>query len=599
MEPLPDREWICNGDPAYERRLRAMLESMPPIRDRADAGRCFDMLVADKLIQVEHLDTQPFRFFLCHELVACHDLNLVFLMSAHFNLYAGTLLRLGSARHGDAMARADAGEVGCFALTEERHGVTSGLWIDTTATYDRERGGFVLRSPAPRLRKFWITNAGYFARNAVVMARLLAGGADHGLHGFWVPLRPAAGAPTFPGISIEDVGEKTCLPSTDIAHISFDDVFVPRDNLLDRYTRVDERGEVDSELAGLRPHEQLERIANQLLSGRACIAGITIATAEKGLAVTVRHARTRTHQTGPDSSLSLWRHASYRHQLIPLLAEAYVRRAFTSAVHRAYAQSVSKTEAELVRAICAAKATNTSFARSTLAQCQEMLGSAGLLRSEVVGDLHNASFAALLIEGDSRVLLHKIARDELRALRKGGIPRAMGRAIATRLGRRALRDHTALGKLLEQRALFQGMFLARKLRKRRGAAATAAWFEELEDEVLSYAQAVCDHLVWRNFDEQAAGRDLGVDRLFALRCIQRDPSGFARFTTLRARHLARVPREIRRLCDALEAQLDRLLPAQAPAEPAADQPGVKTVDVNEFRRASALPARPAFRRPTA
>jgi hypothetical protein len=103
------------------------------------------------------------------------------------------------------------------------------------------------------------------------------------------------------------------------------------------------------------------------------------------------------------------------------------------------------------------------------------------------------------------------------------------------------------------------------MRDKHGAEAVQAWFESLEDEAVGYGRAVCDHLIWKSFAARTAGRDLGVDRLFALRCIQRDASGFARYAGLRSRQLAGVERAIRRLCDDLEPQLEQLLPTSARA----------------------------------
>lgn len=566
MDPLPDREWVRNGDPQYEQRLREVLRELPPIENREDTARCFERLIAEGLIQAEDLDSQPFRFFLCHELVGIHDLDLLFLLSAHFNLYAGTLMRLGSSKHREPLARADAGQVGCFALTEAIHGVTSGLWLDTVARYEPERQCFVLDTPTDAARKIWITNAGYFAENAVVMARLVVENEDHGLHAFLVPLRERRGGSTFAGITTEEVGEKTCLTKCDMASISFEHVVVPRENLLDRHTRIDAQGNVDSDLAGLPPHERFERLANQLLSGRLCVAGASLALAEAALAETVEHAQARSHHTGRNHWLPLWRHASYRHELLALLAEAYVRRAFTSAVQRAYAASRTKTEPELVQAICAAKATNTTFAREVLTKCQERLGNDGVLASGVVGRAFNASYAAMLVEGDSSILLHKLARDALHAMSEQGMPRALLEAGASALPGAGVTRRATLGKLLARRQLFRGVSLARKLSGKHGAEATELWFETLEDDVLAYGRAICDRLVWTQFQEQAGTLDLGVDRLFALRCIQRDGAGFARYAALRSSQLARIDRTIRQLCDALEPRLEQLLPGPASVE---------------------------------
>lgn len=66
MDRLPDRDWARNGDPEYEKRVRGVLAAMPPIESREDAAACFERLIAEKLIRARDLDTQPFRFFLCH-----------------------------------------------------------------------------------------------------------------------------------------------------------------------------------------------------------------------------------------------------------------------------------------------------------------------------------------------------------------------------------------------------------------------------------------------------------------------------------------------------------------------------------------------------
>ncbi|MCZ7678289.1 MAG: acyl-CoA dehydrogenase family protein [Sandaracinaceae bacterium] len=377
------------------------------------------------------------------------------------------------------------------------------------------------------------------------------------LQAFLVPLRPRRGAATFAGISTEDVGQKSCLPHADMASITFDRAIVPRDSMLDRHTRIDAAGHVDSDLAGLAPHERFERMANQLLSGRLCVAGASLAMAEEALFTTVAHARARAHRTGRDSWLPLFRHASYRHELIAMLAEAYVRRVFTSAVQRAYAASQSKTEPELVQAICAAKATNSMFAREVLAACQERLGTDGLLTTSGIGKAYNASYPAMLVEGDSRILLHKIARDALRTLSRRALIQVGRATLPGGVQRRA-----ALGRLLARRELFAGLLLARKMRGKHRSEAVHAWFESFEDDALAYGRALCDRLVWDSFGQQTGDLDLGVDRLFALRCVRRDASGFARHAGLRSRQLALVDRAIQRLCDALEPQLDRLLPSK-------------------------------------
>lgn len=73
----------------------------------------------------------------------------------------------------------DRKEVGCFALTEVRAGVLSGLICDTTATVT-EDNRIVIHSGSPGAIKRWISN-GLVAKWAVVIARLiLKDGSDKG-----------------------------------------------------------------------------------------------------------------------------------------------------------------------------------------------------------------------------------------------------------------------------------------------------------------------------------------------------------------------------------------------------------------------------------
>ena len=73
----------------------------------------------------------------------------------------------------DAMQ--EAGELGCFALTERLAGVQSGLVVETTAEWDSKTKEFVLNTPHAGARKNWISQ-GDTADKAVVVASLTVGG---------------------------------------------------------------------------------------------------------------------------------------------------------------------------------------------------------------------------------------------------------------------------------------------------------------------------------------------------------------------------------------------------------------------------------------
>jgi acyl-CoA oxidase len=126
------------------------------------------------------------KLFLAHRHGATHvECGLGIRITVQYNLFAGSVANLGSKEQKEWLAGVlKRQEQGCFALTEFRGGVLSGLIVDTTATF--KEGGFVLEA-AGDARKRWISN-GLHAKWAVVIARLILGDEDKGPHAFIVNL---------------------------------------------------------------------------------------------------------------------------------------------------------------------------------------------------------------------------------------------------------------------------------------------------------------------------------------------------------------------------------------------------------------------------
>jgi acyl-CoA oxidase len=72
--------------------------------------------------------------------------------------------------------------------TELGHG-TFVRGLETTATYDTESQEFILHTPTLTATKWWPGGMGKTSTHAVVMARLVIRGKDHGPHAFIVQLR--------------------------------------------------------------------------------------------------------------------------------------------------------------------------------------------------------------------------------------------------------------------------------------------------------------------------------------------------------------------------------------------------------------------------
>ena len=127
-------------------------------------------LVKSGLLRHTDLRDRPDRFFEAHRLLARRAVSegpgFWIRFTVHYNLCYGTVLAVGNEDQIAALDDVEAlGKLGCFALTEKRAGVQSGLVVETTATYDN--GEFVLNSPNQGAFKNWISQ-GHVADQAVV-----------------------------------------------------------------------------------------------------------------------------------------------------------------------------------------------------------------------------------------------------------------------------------------------------------------------------------------------------------------------------------------------------------------------------------------------
>ena len=136
-------------------------------------------------------------------------------------------------------------DIGCFALTELGHG-SNVRGILTTATYDQDAREFIINSPCKESMKFWIGGAGKSSNISVTFAQLIINGKDQGPHAFIVPLRDRRTHMPLPGVTVGDCGRKEGYDGIDNGFILFDNVRIPKENLLNRLSDVDEKGQFHS-----------------------------------------------------------------------------------------------------------------------------------------------------------------------------------------------------------------------------------------------------------------------------------------------------------------------------------------------------------------
>ncbi|GGF29572.1 acyl-CoA dehydrogenase family protein [Subtercola lobariae] len=344
------------------------------------------------------------------------DPSLQIKSGVQWGLFGAAVLHLGTEYHHDTFLPAIMSlEVpGAFAMTETGHGSDVAA-IGTTATYDPDAQQFVINTPFRGAWKDYLGNAAVHGTAAVVFAKLITRGVNHGVHAFYVPLRDVDGG-FLPGIGGEDDGLKGGLNGIDNGRLHFSDVRVARTNLLNRYGDVSEEGEYSSPIAS--PGRRFFTMIGTLVQGRVSLDGASTAAAKVALKIALTYATQRRQFTaGSDTNEEvLLDYQKHQSRLIPKLATTYAA-SFAHEVLLTKFDAVfsGKNDTDLDRQdletlAAALKPLSTWHALDTLQEAREACGGAGFLAENRFTSLRADLDVYATFEGDNHVLLQLVAK---------------------------------------------------------------------------------------------------------------------------------------------------------------------------------------------
>mmetsp|Transcript_44873 Transcript_44873/g.65956 ORF Transcript_44873/g.65956 Transcript_44873/m.65956 type:complete len:500 (+) Transcript_44873:33-1532(+) len=377
------------------------------------ANRLRELCKTD-LVKGTDIRDAPDRFFKAHRILARHAVNagpgFWVRFTVHYNLFAGTILGVGSDEQVAKLADYQKnGQLGCFALTEKLAGVQSGLVVQTTIEWDEGAQKFILNTPNEGARKNWISQ-GFTADKAVVVADLLVGGKSMGPHAFVMDFR--RDGKLLPGISVDDMGRKTVGNDLDNAWIHFDKVELDKSAMLSKYAEINDENEYVLKTKGIRPFDM---IGQRLYTGR-------IAVGQSALEYR-RHIFKKTKEYSdnkPIFSFSGNRVLSS----IPQLAAIYEENdeklrdidAFILSCEASLSDSIrsgATPSPKLVEAIATCKVKAVEESIEMCFRLKQEVGSYALIDDAGFGNMDFLQ-ACKFAEGDSRILMQKMARDRFK-----------------------------------------------------------------------------------------------------------------------------------------------------------------------------------------
>lgn len=453
------------------------------------------------------------------EILSHGDLSTIIKQGVNFGLFGLSVERLGTEKHkAGFLPEIMKGELlGGFAMTEIDGG-SNVQGLQTEAVYDKESDSFILNTPHEGARKSYIGNAAMHGQMMVVFAQLKMSedAESEGVHAFLVPIRELETNKVLPGVDIEDQGKKVGLNGVDNGIISFNNVKVPRDMLLNRYADVDAEGTYTSDIESKA--KRFFTMIGTLVTGRIFVSLSSLSASKNALSLAVKNADGR--EVFGERLLDM---QSTQHNLFPRLAEAY---ALHFATRDLIEESNNLGTRSLETKAAALKSRASDFAFETIDVARRSLGGQGYIAKHRLGLMRDDVDIYRTFEGDNTVLRLFTAKNLLDELKtefaSTSTYRRFLKGLSMEFKRVAVKydpeklntsyahmtDPAFYVRMLKLREDQMRVALGRKVMKlKRKLGGTKAAFDACQEDAMALSEAYTSRLMAEKFVEQVQAQE--------------------------------------------------------------------------------------------
>lgn len=334
-------------------------------------------------------------------------------LALHYVMYIPTLMGQGSyQQQAEWIQKAwNCTMIGTYAQTELGHG-TFIRGLETTATYDPETEEFIINSPTLTSYKWWPGGLGQTANYAIVVAQLNTLGKCYGIHPFIVQLRDEETHQPLPGIKIGEIGCKMGMNTTNNGYLGFDNVRIPRNQMLMKNNKV------------LKDGTYVQSPSSKLTYGTMMFVRVVLVEdvanyLKKAITIAVRYSCVRRQsQPKPDEpEPQIIDYVTQQHKLFPMISTYFAFHYCAAWLWDMYNNVNSELEAgqlsqlpELHALACCVKAVSTSDCSAGVETCRLACGGHGYMTSSNFPSTYGLVTATCTYEGENTVLLLQTAR---------------------------------------------------------------------------------------------------------------------------------------------------------------------------------------------